>query len=90
MASKYEVEQNLLRTIETNSKLTKHIEALWDEIGQKQTRVQELNWEIEELKSDNKELLNKCKEHLEKHKRADKAQFQKEWLEHYNPSKVDN
>ena len=90
MASKYEVEQNLLRTIETNSKLTKHIEALWDEIGQKQTRVQELNWEIEELKADNKELLNKCKEHLEKHKRADKAQFQKEWLEHYNPSKVDN
>ena len=62
MASKYEVEQNLLRTIETNSKLTKHIEALWDEIGQKQTRVQELNWEIEELKADNKELLNKCKE----------------------------
>ncbi len=90
MASKYEVEQNLLRTIETNSKLTKHIEALWDEIGQKQTRVQELNWEIEELKADNKELLNKCKEHLEKHKRADKAQFQKEWLQHYNPSKVDN
>mgnify|MGYP003679885484 CR=1 FL=1 len=90
MASKYEVEQNLLRTIETNSKLTKHIEALWDEIGQKQTRVQELNWEIEELKADNKELLNKCKEHLEKHKKADKAQFQKEWLQHYNPSKVDN
>jgi predicted transcriptional regulator len=90
MASKYEVEQNLLRTIETNSKLTKHIEALWDEIGQKQTRVQELNWEIEELKADNKELLNKCKEHLEKHKKADKAQFQKNWLEHYRPSKVDN
>ena len=90
MASKYEVEQNLLRTIETNSKLTKHIEALWDEIGQKQTRVQELNREIEELKADNKELLNKCKEHLEKHKKADKAQFQKEWLQHYNPSKVDN
>ena len=90
MASKYEVEQNLLWTIETNSKLTKHIEALWDEIGQKQTRVQELNWEIEELKADNKELLNKCKEHLEKHKKADKAQFQKEWLQHYNPSKVDN
>ena len=90
MASKYEVEQNLLRTIETNSKLTKHIEALWDEIGQKQTRVQELNWEIEELKADNKELLNKCKEHLEKHKKADKAQFQKEWLQHYNPGKVDN
>ena len=90
MASKYEVEQNLLRTIETNSKLTKHIEALWDEIGQKQTRVQELNWEIEELKADNKELLNKCKEHLEKHKKADKAQFQKEWIQHYNPSKVDN
>ena len=90
MASKYEVEQNLLRTIDTNSKLTKHIEALWDEIGQKQTRVQELNWEIEELKADNKELLNKCKEHLEKHKKADKAQFQKEWLQHYNPSKFDN
>jgi predicted transcriptional regulator len=90
MASKYEIEQMLKQEVENTNRLTKHIEALWDEIGQKQTRVQELNWEIDELKADNKELLSKCKEHLEKHKRADKAQFQKEWLEHYNPSKVDN
>ena len=90
MTNKYEVEEMLKKAIETNNKLTKHIEALWDEIGQKQTRVQELNWEIDELKADNKELLSKCKEHLEKHKRADKAQFQKDWLEHYNHRKIDN
>ena len=90
MASKYEVEQMLKQEIENSNRLTKHMEALWEEIGQKQTRVQELNWEIEELKADNTELLNKCKERFEKHKKADKAQFQKNWLEHYRPSKVDN
>jgi|TARA_R110002020_G_scaffold31182_2_gene97583 uncharacterized coiled-coil DUF342 family protein len=90
MASKYEIEQMLKQEVENTNRLTKHIEALWEEIGQKQNRVQELNWEIDELKADNKDLLNKCKECLEKHKRIDKAQFQKEWLEHFKPSKVDN
>jgi len=90
MASKYEVEQMLKQEIENSNRLTKHIEALWDEIGQKQERVQFLAEEIDELKADNKELLSKCREHLAKLKRTDKAQFQKEWLEYFNPSKVDN
>ena len=83
MTNKYEVEEMLKKAIETNNKLTKHIEALWDEIGQKQTRVQELNWEIEELKEKRKNSLTK--EDL-----IEKAQFQKDWLEHYNHRKVDN
>ena len=90
MASKYEMEQMLKQEVENTNRLTKHIEALWEEIGQKQTRVQELNWEIDELKADNKELLSKCKECLDKHKKIDKAQFQKDWLEHFNPRKTDN
>ena len=83
MTNKYEVEEMLKKAIETNNKLTKHIEALWDEIGQKQTRVQELNWEIEELKEKRKNSLTK--EDL-----IEKAQFQKDWLEHYNHRKIDN
>jgi chromosome segregation ATPase len=83
MASKYEVEEMLKKSIETNNKLTKHIEALWDEIGQKQTRVQELNWEIEELKEKRNDSLTK--KDLTK-----RAQFQKDWLEHYNHRKIDN
>lgn len=83
MTNKYEVEEMLKKAIETNNKLTKHIEALWDEIGQKQNRVQELNWEIEELKEKRKNSLTK--EDL-----IEKAQFQKDWLEHYNHRKIDN
>ena len=83
MTNKYEVEEMLKKAIETNNKLTKHIEALLDEIGQKQTRVQELNWEIEELKEKRKDSLTK--EDL-----IERAQFQKNFLEHYNHRKVDN
>ena len=83
MTNKYEVEEMLKKAIETNNKLTKHIEALWEEIGQKQTRVQELNWEIEELKEKRKDSLTK--EDL-----IERAQFQKNFLEHYNHRKVDN
>lgn len=83
MTNKYEVEEMLKKAIETNNKLTKHIEALWDEIGQKQNRVQELNWEIEELKEKRENSLTK--EDL-----IEKAQFQKDWLEHYNHRKIDN
>ncbi len=83
MASKYEVEEMLKQEVENTNRLTKHIEALWDEIGQKQTRVQELNWEIEELKEKRKDSLTK--EDL-----IERAQFQKNFLEHYNHRKVDN
>jgi hypothetical protein len=47
MASKYELDQMLQKVIETNSKLSNHIEALWEEIGQKQSRVADLNWELD-------------------------------------------
>ena len=90
MANKYEVEQNLLRTIETNGKLTKHIEALWEEIGQKQSRISDLNWEISELKSENTDLSTKIKECMEKRHSIKRAQYQKDWLEHFNPMKTDN
>ena len=44
MASKYEVEEMLKQEVENTNRLTKHIEALWEEIGQKQNRVQESIW----------------------------------------------
>ena len=49
----------LQKVIGTNSKLSNHIEALWDEIGQKQSRIADLNWELEETRSKHKETLLK-------------------------------
>ena len=94
MASKYEIEQNLLKTIETNSKLSNHIEALWDEIGQKQTRITDLNWELEETRSKHKETLLKFEEYVKKNmknkKEVTKAQFQKHWLETFEQERTDH
>ena len=72
----------LRQSVETNNKLTKHIEALWVEIGEKQSKIYELNYEISEL--DEKKDSSKKEDLIEK------AQFQKDWLENYNHSKVDN
>ena len=83
MTSKREVDEILKQSIETNNKLTKHIEALWVEIGEKQSKIYELNYEISELKEEKKDSSKK--EDL-----IERAQFQKEWLENYNHSKVDN
>ena len=83
MTSKKEMAEMLRQSVETNNKLTKHIEALWGEIGEKQSRIYELNYEISELKEEKKDSSKK--EDL-----IERAQFQKEWLENYNHSKVDN
>ena len=90
MSNKYETDQMLQKSIETNSKLSKHIESLWEEIGEKQNTLYELKGEIYDLKSDNKELIEKMKQYIQEDKATDKAQFQKDWLEHFNPRKTDN
>jgi len=72
----------LRQSVETNNKLTKHIEALWVEIGEKQSKIYELNYEISEL--DEKKDSSKKEDLIER------AQFQKDWLENYNHRKVDN
>ena len=83
MTSKKEMAEMLRQSVETNNKLTKHIEALWQEIGEKQSKIYELNYEISELKEEKKDSSKK--EDL-----IERAQFQKEWLENYNHRKVDN
>ena len=87
MASKYEIEEMLKQSIENTNRLTKHIEALWTEIGEKQTAYYDIKYELSILKTDHKELLQECRQ---KNKSISKAQFQKEWLEHYSPRKTDN
>jgi|TARA_R100000781_G_scaffold48267_1_gene32260 predicted nucleic acid-binding Zn-ribbon protein len=87
MASKYEVEQMLIQSIENCNKQSKHIEGLWDEIGQKQNRIADLNWEITELKSENEELIEKQKE---KEKAISKAQYQKNFIDAYSYRRTDN
>ena len=83
MASKYEIEVMLKQSIENTNRLTKHIEALWTEIGEKQTAYYDIKYELSVLKTDHKELLDECR-------KKGRAQVQKEWLEHYNPMKIDN
>jgi uncharacterized protein Yka (UPF0111/DUF47 family) len=82
MTSKKEMAEMLRQSVETNNKLTKHIEALWVEIGEKQSKIYELNYEISEL--DEKKDSSKKEDLIER------AQFQKDWLENYNHRKVDN
>jgi predicted transcriptional regulator len=90
MASKKEVEEMLKQSIESGNKNSTHIEALWTEIGEKQSKIYDLNWEISELKSENTDLSTKIKECMEKRHSIKRAQYQKDWLEHFNPMKTDN
>ena len=83
MASKYEIEEMLKQSLENSNRLSKHIEALWVEIGEKQTAYYDIKFELSTLKTDHKELLQECRQ-------KGKAQVQKEWLEHYSPRKTDN
>ena len=83
MASKYEIEEMLKQSLENTNRLTKHIEALWTEIGEKQTAYYDIKYELSVLKTDHKELLDECR-------KKGRAQVQKEWLEHYHPMKIDN
>ena len=93
MITKHVLDQMLKQATETNNRLSKHIENLWEEIGEKQTTLYELKGEIYDLKDQNKHLSNKIKEFLDKFDEVDevdKAQFQKNFLDHYNPRKTDN
>ena len=94
MASKYEVEEMLQKSIETNSKLSKHIEALWVEIGEKQTAYYDIKYELDETRSKHKETLLKFEEYVKKNmknkKAVEKAQFQKNWLETFEQERTDN
>jgi len=79
----YEIDEMLKQSIEITNRLTKHIESLWTEIGEKNEAYSDLNFEFSVLKTDHKELLQECR-------KKGKAQIQKEWLEHYSPRKTDN
>ena len=77
----------LQQSIEICNKQSKHIEGLWDEIGQKQDRISDLNWEISELKSENEKLIEKQKK---EEKAISRAQYQKNFIETYSHRRTDN
>ena len=56
----------------------------------KQSKIYDLNWEISELKSENTELSEQIKKCKETKLTTRRAQYQKDWLEHFNPGKIDN
>ena len=90
MATKYALEDMLSKTIENSHKLTEHVSELWIEIGRKQDRIQDLNYEITELKNEKDDLIEKCRECMQKDSAVAWAEFQKELLENFNPRKIDN
>jgi len=90
MATKYALEDMLSKTIENSHKLTEHVSELWIEIGRKQDRIHDLNYEITELKNEKSDLIEKCRECMQKDSAVARAEFQKEFLENFNPRKIDN
>jgi uncharacterized coiled-coil DUF342 family protein len=90
MATKYTLEDMLSKTIENSHKLTEHVSELWIEIGRKQDRIHDLNYEITELKNEKSDLIEKCRECMQKDSAVARAEFQKEFLENFNPRKIDN
>ena len=94
MASKYEVEEMLKQSIENSNKLSKHIEALWTEIGEKQTAYYDIKYELDETRSKHKETLLKFEQYVKKNmknkKEVEKAQFQKNWVETFEQERTDN
>jgi len=90
MATKYALEDMLSKTIENSHKLTEHVSELWIEIGRKQDRIHDLNYEVTELKNEKSDLIEKCRECMQKDSAVARAEFQKEFLENFNPRKIDN
>jgi len=88
--NKYALENMLSKTIENSHKLTEHVSELWTEIGRKQDRIHDLNYELTELKTEKEELIEKCRECIQKDSAVARAEFQKEFLENFNPRKINN
>ena len=53
---KYESDLVIQQLIETNQKLTDQLGNLWDEVGYKNDRVRDLNYELAKLKTEVKTL----------------------------------
>ena len=70
---KFELEDKLIEQQQSTNiieRLTLHIDKLWTEIGEKQTRIYELNYEIDTLKANNKKMSDAIRRVIkEKNKR---------------------
>ena len=56
---KYESDLVIQQLIETNQKLTDQLKNLWEEVGYKNDRVRDLNYEVSELKTEVKQYKYK-------------------------------
>ena len=56
---KYETDLIIQQLIETNQKLTDQLKNLWEEVGYKNDRVRDLNYEVAELKTEVKQYKYK-------------------------------
>ena len=88
--SKDDILNMLKLSIDNGNRLSKHIEDLWIDIGEKQERIQSQNWEISGLRDEKDELIEKCRECIHKGSAVARAEFQKEFLENFNPRKINN
>ena len=88
---KFELEDKLIEQQQSTNiieRLTLHIDKMWDEIGQKNTKMYELQDENYELKQHNKKMADALKKVI-KQKKED-AVYEKEILDFCQINRTDN
>jgi|TARA_A100001391_G_scaffold199597_1_gene182849 ethanolamine utilization protein EutA (predicted chaperonin) len=88
---KFELEDKLIEQQQSTNiieRLTLHIDKMWDEIGQKNTKMYELQDENYELKQHNKKMADALRKVI-KQKKED-AVYEKEILDFCQINRTDN
>ena len=88
---KFELEDKLIEQQQSTNiieRLTLHIDKMWDEIGQKNTKTYELQDEIYELKQHNKKMADALRK-VFKEKKED-AMTEKEIMNLFQTNRTDN
>ena len=88
---KFELDDKLIEQQQSTNiieRLTLHIDKLWTEIGEKQTRIYELNYEIDTLKANNKKMSDAIRRVIKEKKQE--AIYEKEILDFCQINRTDN
>ena len=88
---KFELEDKLIEQQQSTNiieRLILHIDKLWTEIGEKQTRIYELNYEIDTLKANNKKMSDAIRRVIKEKKQE--AIYEKEILDFCQINRTDN
>ena len=88
---KFELEDKLIEQQQSTNiieRLTLHIDKMWDEIGEKNTKMYEMKDEIYELKQHNKKMVDALRKVFKEKK--DDAMTEKEIMNLFQTNRTDN